>query len=125
MDINEPELLRENIDRLKNLTKQDVDDILFAKKKFSNPIKEDSLEKLIDCAHEIVFSINANVLMQNEKGEHVGTREICVKNYHIPVPIDKDYNNYMSVFFEYLEKKIIESIADTNKTAKDKEDNEK
>lgn len=127
MDIedNEKKIIEENLKKLQNISQKEIDTILETKEASQNPIKEQELNKLLDCAHEIVFTINAHVLTQNEKGELTGTKEICVKNYHIPVPIDKDYNHYMKTFFEYLEKKIIETIQDTNKDSKNKEEEEK
>ena len=112
MDLKEEEkiIIEQNIKQLQNITKEDIDKIIEQKNNISNPTKDDRIDKLIDCAHEIVFSINAHVLAQNEKGELTGTKEICVKNYHIPVPIDKDYNSYMKTFFDYLEKKIIDAL---------------
>jgi hypothetical protein len=64
---------------------------------------DESDEKLISCPHEIVFTINANVLAENDKGELVSSKEICSKKYHIPVPIDKNYHIFMTAFFQYLE----------------------
>ena len=77
----------------------------------------ESTEKLISCRHEIVFDITANVLEENDVGETVGTKEICVKKYHIPVPSNKDYNEYMKAFFSYLEKQMTDAAinADTIK----------
>lgn len=66
----------------------------------------DRPEKLLQCPHEIVFTIIAHVLEENEKGETIGTKEICQKNYHIPVPPNNDYNLYMESFFRYLEESI-------------------
>ena len=111
MDIDK-DTIQKSIDMLKNLSIENIDKIMETKNTLDSPFKDKDLDKLIDCAHEIVFTINAHVLSQNEKGELVSSREICVKNYHIPVPIDKDYNNYMTTFFEYLEKKIIDTIQD-------------
>ena len=118
----EENLIREQLANFQKLVKSPelIDDILSYKEEI-NPAKEFQTDKLIDCPHEIIFTITAQALSQNEKGEIVGTKEICVKNYHIPVPIDKDYNHYMSVFFDHLEKKIIESIDDSNQEAKDHE----
>jgi hypothetical protein len=76
--------------------------------------------KLIQCTHEIVFTVTARVLEENLKGEIIGEKEVCIKTYHIPVPIDKDYNNYMSTFFKYLEDKMIETIDHSNDTSKEK-----
>lgn len=82
--------------------------------------ESENIKKLIDCQHEIIFSIIANVLSQNEKGEIVGVKEVCKKNFHIPVPIDKDYKDYMNRFFEYLESNILQTIRETNNDTKDK-----
>lgn len=124
LEKKEQEILEKNIEELQKLSKEDLEKILEAKISLDNPLKEHELNKVLDCAHEIIFTINAHVLTQNEKGELTGTKEICVKNYHIPVPIDKDYVIYMKAFFDYLEQKILESIQDTNRTAKDKEETE-
>ena len=67
-------------------------------------------KKLIpSCRHELIFNINANVLEADELGNAIATKAICTKNYHIPVPSDKDYNVYMAAFFEYLEQCIAQS----------------
>lgn len=123
MDLNEEQkIIKEHIEQLKNLKQEDIEKIISSKQSLENPIKENEIKKITDSPHEIVFSINAHVLMQNDAGELTGTKEICVKNYHIPVPIDKDYHNYMKTFFDYLEKKILDTIQDTNKDAMDKEE---
>ncbi len=86
-------------------------------------------EKLLPCEHEIVFSITANVLEleeaekqpQNDDApinkDKVTTRskEICTKNYHIPVPADKDYNVYMTAFFQFLEESLINAAKQATK----------
>jgi hypothetical protein len=75
-------------------------------------------KKLIDsCRHEIVFSIVANVLEADEAGNPTASKEICTKNYHIPVPSDKDYHIYMNVFFNHLEN----CISNSAKFAKDEQ----
>lgn len=79
----------------------------------------DSSDKLLKCTHEIIFTVTAKVMEENTKGEIVGDKEICIKNYHIPVPIDKQYKDYMETFFDYLENKIIEGIDHSNQTAKE------
>lgn len=65
--------------------------------------------KLIDCPHEIIFKITANVLEQNEQGELVSSKEICTKNYHVPVPMSENYKEYMSTFFEFIENGLVSS----------------
>lgn len=77
-------------------------------------------KKLISCKHEIVFNIRARVLEEDDTGQTVGTKSICVKNYHIPVPSDKDYDIYMKTFFDHLEKCISASA----KQAKESENNQ-
>lgn len=59
--------------------------------------------KLIDCRHEILIKVTAHVIEQDVAGTTVGTKEICQKNYHIPVPESKDHNIYLSGFFDFLE----------------------
>jgi hypothetical protein len=66
-------------------------------------------KKLIGCPHEIVFKVTANVLEENKDGELVSSKEICTKNYHIPVPADKDYKEYMNIFFDFLENGLASS----------------
>jgi len=96
--INEEDF-QEKLKELENLSVEELKEILDMK----NDYEFEDKKKLIQCSHEIVFSINASVLMENEKGELTGTREICTKNYHIPVPIDKDYEIFMKTFFDYIE----------------------
>ena len=124
MDIEnktEESLIQEGIENLKKLVDSPelLEQIIEFRKEEENPGDEFQTSKLIDCAHEIVFTITAEALSQNEKGEITGSKDICVKNFHIPVPIDKDYNHYMHVFFDYLEKKIIDSIDNANTNSKD------
>jgi hypothetical protein len=76
--------------------------------------------KLLSCAHEIIFSITANVMEENEHGETTRCVEVCNKNYHIPVPPLKDYNVYMDTFFKFLEN-CIASAANHTKDIKDKD----
>lgn len=125
MDIeNNTDLIKDQIENFKELTQssEKIDEILEYKRQFENPTADEKIEKLIDCPHEIIFTINAKVLAQNEKGELIDTREISVKNYHIPVPIDKDYKNYMAIFFKYLEDKIIDAVDYSNKNSQDKKE---
>lgn len=115
MDINN--ISPEELEKFKEfVSKEELDRVFKFKQEFNNPLKDEELKKVVSCPHEIVFTINANVLTENEKGELTGTKEICVKNYHIPVPIDKDYKEYMSVFFKYIEDQIINCINKTDKT---------
>jgi hypothetical protein len=72
--------------------------------------------KLIDCPHEIVFSITANVLEQNEEGQTIGSKELCVRTYHIPIPAEKDYKEYMDAFFGFFEKTLQASVEQAEQT---------
>jgi uncharacterized protein (UPF0297 family) len=74
-----------------------------------NPDVLSGNKKLIYCRHEIIFNINARVMEEDELGNHVATTAICTKNYHIPVPSDKDYNIYMDAFFKHLESCLSQS----------------
>lgn len=74
-----------------------------------NPDLIEGKKKLISCRHEIVFNINARVMEEDELGNTVATAAICTKNYHIPVPSDKDYNVYMDAFFKHLESCLSQS----------------
>lgn len=65
--------------------------------------------KLMDCPHEIVFKITASVLEEDKEGQLVSSKEVCTKDYHIPVPIDKDYKEYMKIFFNFLENGLASS----------------
>lgn len=118
------DLLKDQVQNFKDLTQssEKLDEILEYKRQYEDPTADEKIKKMIDCPHEIIFTINARVLAQNEKGELIDTREISVKNYHIPVPIDKDYKNYMSIFFKYLEDKMIDAIDYSNTNSQDKKE---
>lgn len=73
----------------------------FASAEYAHLFEEQN--KLIDCPQEIVFTVLANVLSQNDKGEYIGSKEICKKKYHIPIPEKQDYNIFMQSFFQFLE----------------------
>lgn len=77
-------------------------------------------EKVLSCPHEVVFTVIANVLEENEKGETIGSKEICQKNYHIPVPAMHDYNIYMDSFFKFLENCITSSAKHATKESEPK-----
>jgi hypothetical protein len=62
--------------------------------------------KLIECSHEIVFKIVANVLEENTDGTVVGAKEIYAQNYHIPVPSGNDYKVFVDTFFGFLEQSL-------------------
>lgn len=70
-------------------------------------------EKLSHAPHEIVFNITANVLEENEKGEKTRSKHICTKYYHIPIPIDGNYNIFMDAFFNFLEESLSSAASKT------------
>jgi hypothetical protein len=104
-------LMNEKLKELQDLSIEELKNILEIKSEYET----DENQKLIACPHEIVFSVNATVLMENEKGELTGTREVCSKNYHIPVPIDKDYEIFMKTFFDHIETCLINGIQESSK----------
>lgn len=109
-----------DINPFSNPIPSNIDEIIEAKRQEDPTIDENPI-KLIDTAHEIIFTVTAHALSQNEKGELIDSKEISVRNYHIPVPIDKDYKHYMHVFFSYLEEKIVSAIHEANKKSNDNE----
>jgi hypothetical protein len=115
MDIN---LQQQLVDYIQNLSDNELKSIIDFKNE-TQPEKE--IDKVFHSAHEIIFNVTATVMIQNEKQEITGAREICNKLYHIPVPIDKNYKEYMDVFFAYLEEKIVDSASHTNSILNTKE----
>lgn len=81
----------------------------FAGVSLGNFIQQDN-SKLIECRHEIVISVIAHVLEDDDEGNSVGSKEICKKNYHIPVPSNRDYNEYLDGFFKFLENCMSTSV---------------
>lgn len=81
-------------------------------------------EKLIDCRHEIVITVTAKVLEQDETGNPVGMKEICKQNYHVPVPQNKHYHEYMAGFFDHLQKCIMTSDKQATEQASETTNNE-
>ena len=73
-------------------------------------------QKLIDCRHEIVIAITAYVYAQDDAGQDVSAEEICRKNFHIPVPANKEYHEYMNSFFSFLQNCLTTSIEKTDNT---------
>lgn len=65
-----------------------------------------SPRKLIDCPHEIIFSVESNIMEQNEKRENVGSKLIHKRNFHMPVPPGEDPEEYMSIFLKHFENSL-------------------
>lgn len=61
-----------------------------------------NLKKLTDAPHEIIFDVTATVMEENNKGEIIGTKEISTQRYHIPVPINQNYEVFMKTFFHHI-----------------------
>lgn len=102
----------------KELSDQDIEKIAealsgirsqFAGSELSEFIKTDN-QKLIECRHEIVIDVVAQVYEENETGETIASKEISKKSYHIPVPSNKDYKEYLIGFFNFLENCMLKSI---------------
>lgn len=105
---NKEKIEKEVLDNLKNVLPQDnIDSIRNAFESQLNLFPENT--KLISCKREIVFSITANVLEEDEQGKNMGSVEIVTQTYHMPVPEDKDYNDFMKAFVGFFEKTMIES----------------
>jgi hypothetical protein len=77
--------------------------------------------KLISCAHEIVFAVTANVLEENKEGQNVGSVELLSQTYHMPVPQDKHYIDFVNAFMEFFEKTMETSYNEANKNTENKE----
>ena len=100
-----------NKDKSREISEEDKIKLLEAIEAIQNQHASSSLSdninmssnKLIDCRHEIVIQVVAKVLEEDETGMTIGAKEICQKNYHIPVPANRDYNEYMKGFFNFLE----------------------
>jgi hypothetical protein len=77
--------------------------------------------KLISCAHEIVFSVTANVLEENKEGQNIGSVELLSQTYHMPVPEEKNYVGFVDAFMEFFEKTMAESYNEADKNTVNKE----
>lgn len=60
-------------------------------------------KKLAICRHEISITIIANIMEEDETGENVTTTSIAKNNYRIPVPANRDHNEYLKAFFDHFE----------------------
>lgn len=86
-----------------------------------NPDLISGKKKLISCRYEIIFNINARVMEEDETGNPIATTAICTKNYHIPVPSDKDYDVFMEAFFEHLESCLANATKSSSENQQNKE----
>jgi hypothetical protein len=107
---NNIQLQPETLEQLRNLTEAIQNNISQdMPSQFQELAEFNTTNKLTKSPHEIIFDISASVFEENIKGELVGTKEICNKKFHIPVPIDKEYELFMHTFFKHLETCILTS----------------
>ena len=70
--------------------------------------KPDQVEKLIDCKTELVFTIVGDAI--EVSGDSYFSKKVFNRSYHIEVPESEDYELFMSVFFDHLEKCLERSV---------------
>ncbi|NBW09732.1 MAG: hypothetical protein EBR82_17085 [Caulobacteraceae bacterium] len=80
-----------------------------AKLQYEDIVNYSQPKKLTGAPHEILFDVTATVMEENEKGEIIGTKELCNQQYHIPVPIDQNYEIFMRTFFMYIEESLLKA----------------
>lgn len=80
--------------------------------------------KLVDCKHELVFSMSVNVLEQDDEGKSLAASEIRTNTYHIPVPSDVDHKEYISAFMQHFENAMITAADNTNLQSPENKTNE-
>lgn len=71
-------------------------------------------KKLIDSPHEIVFTVEANILEQNEKHENVSCKLLHKTNFHMEVPENKDAMKYMEGFLQHFQQCLLQSEKEQN-----------
>ena len=101
-----------DIDSISEAIEKDIEQLLNSQ--YQSVLDDTQPNKLTDSPHEIMFDVTAHVMEENTKGEIVGTKQICTKKYHIPVPIDQDYHLFMSAFFSHVENCLSQSIEKTS-----------
>ena len=69
-----------------------------------------SPKKLIDCPHEIVFTVESNILEQNEKHENVSSTFLHKRTFHMEVPPKEDPKKYMDGFLQHFEQCLLNTI---------------
>jgi hypothetical protein len=103
---------------MKEITPEEKDSIINAldsiRKQMSGQDLSDYISKdntkLIECKHEIVISVVASIFEEDDTGNLIGAKEISKKNYHIPVPSNKRYEDYLHGFFNFLENCMSSSL---------------
>ena len=106
-------LTKEQLDKLEEILPKNSFDIL--KHQFDNHLSFFPEEtKLIDCPHEIIFSLGINVLEQDKEGYVVANREVSTKTYHIPVPTGIKYIEYVKTFTDFFEEAMVTAANKTD-----------
>ena len=62
--------------------------------------------------HEIRVYVNIETSTVNEKGYIDELKDITKKSYHIPVPPEKNYEEFIDKFVQYFETKLTETCKD-------------
>lgn len=116
-------LTKEELDKLEeNLSRESFE---FYKRQFDQQLEMfPETTKLIDCQHELVFSMTVNVLEQDQEGKNLGSSEIRTNTYHIPVPSGNNYQEYIGTFMQHFEKSMITAADITDKQLSESNNNE-
>jgi len=80
-------------------------------------------QKLSECKYELLFSISASLLEENE-GQLSNSQNIYAQNYHIPIPNDKDHKIFLNTFFKFLENSLSASASEAYQIQKTEDKNE-
>lgn len=106
------ELTKEQLDKLEEILPKHNFDIL--KHQFDHQLNFFPEEtKLIDCPHEIIFSLGINVLEQDKEGYLVANKEVSTRTYHIPVPSGIKYTKYVKTFTDFFEEAMLTAAEKT------------
>lgn len=110
------DLLKKRIAELNEEHKVDLSEYKYI---FDDPNR---VKKQTEFPHEIHISLTANILKNVDGAEFPESESVCVNNYYIPVPSGNDYQEYVKVFFDYIENCMNSSASDMhNKEATDNE----
>lgn len=71
---------------------------------FDDPNK---IKKQTENKYEIFINVTASLLESIEGEEFPNSQNICSNNYFIPVPSGVQYDEYLKVFIEHMEKSMI------------------
>lgn len=99
---------------IEKTVKELLDDPKFKEEMLGYAELNTSPRKLIDCPHEIIFSVESNIMEQNERRENVRSKLIHKRNFHMPVPPGKDPEEYMLNFLQHFERSLINAAKETS-----------